>query len=114
MINFNPIQLRTPYEALYAGTPVVMFRKGYMDGFKSILDSRNLTDAVQIIGAEEFETMSFDVATLDAKDRAKLAETMHVVLNAREFSEWFGAWLKKPTAPASYNEHIKTKLLGNQ
>lgn len=110
-INVNPIQLRTPYEALYAGTPIVMYREGYMDGFKSILDAQGLPDAVQIIEPEEIESASFEAATLDTKDRVKLAETMHVVLNAKEFSEWFAAWIKKPTGAASYYEHIKAKLL---
>lgn len=113
-INVNPIQLRTPYESLYAGTPTVMYREGYMDGFKSILDALDLPDAVQIIEQEDIETGSFDVATLDTKDRIKLAEIMHEVLNAKEFSEWFGAWLKNPTGGASYYEHIKIKLLGGR
>ena len=113
-INVNPIQLRTPYEALYAGTPIVMYREGYMDGFKSILDAQGLHDAVQIIEPEEIESASFEAAPLIAKDRVKLAETMHVVLNAKEFSEWFAAWLKNPTGSASYYEHIQTKLLAGE
>jgi hypothetical protein len=113
-VNYNPIQLRAPYEALYAGTPTVMFREGYMDGIKSVLDSHNLVDAVQIIEPEEIESASFEVATLNAKDRVKLAEITQKVYSAKEFSEWFAAWLKNPTGSASYYEHIQTKLLAGK
>lgn len=113
-VNFNPVQIRTPYESLYSGTPIVMYREGYMDGFKSILDAMDLPDAVQIIEPVEIETGSLQVATLDTNDRLKLAETMRVVLNAKEFSEWFSAWLRNPQGGASYYEHIKTRLLGGK
>jgi 5,10-methylene-tetrahydrofolate dehydrogenase/methenyl tetrahydrofolate cyclohydrolase len=55
----------------------------------------------KLLKQKNSRTMLFDVATLNLKDRTKLAEIIQVVLDAKEFIQWFGVWLQKLTLPAS-------------
>ncbi|MDA7880823.1 hypothetical protein N9A94_00780 [Akkermansiaceae bacterium] len=110
-INRNPTQIRTPYEALYSGTPIVMCREGMMDGFHLILEPLGLGDAVQTVTAQEFDDMSFSVRTLSSTQRAVVAETMKFTLDADRFARWLGEWLQKPVNGRSYYQEIKNTLV---
>ncbi|MCP5536762.1 MAG: glycosyltransferase [Akkermansiaceae bacterium] len=109
-ISRNPVQTRSSYEALYSGTPIVVLREGFMDGFKETLDANGLVGAIRVVSEEEYETFSFKIGVMDHESRSKLACVMKTILDAQKFGKWFGDWLDEPVAPASYYQHISQVL----
>jgi hypothetical protein len=109
-LNKNPTQIRLAFEALYAGTPIVVCREAFMEGVMEILACEGLEKAVQIVSDTELEEMSFEILPMKASDRMRVMKCMSVVLSAEEFGQWFGSWLKAPSAPASYYDHISKKI----
>ncbi len=110
-VNKNPTMIRATYESLYSGTPIVVLREAYMDGFKELLDIVGLSGSILILGDEELTDCSFTIPVMDSECRSKLAESMQILLDSSEFSQWFGSWLKAPSAPVSYYDHISKRLL---
>ena len=114
-INLNPTQIRTPYEALYAGTPIVVCRECYMDGFAEVFRTQGLPDCVQIVSREDLVSKAFEIVVIAEEDRRKQMKIMRKVLDRDYFSKWLSTWLMEPKTPASYYSAVAASLnLGSE
>ncbi len=106
----NPTQLRGLYESLYAGTPIVVSREAFMDGFREMLGGVGLAEAVQIFGRGEIERGEIGFRPLDAGQRALLARCMRIALSPTCYTDWLRDWCVAPQAPASFYEHAAGRI----
>jgi hypothetical protein len=95
-INQNPTPLRTHYESLYAGTPVIAGREQYLDGFREVFSRVGLENAVMIVGEDDLAETLRDYRPLEPAERILLAEVSRQIISDTHFTRWFADWLEKP------------------
>ena len=105
-LNSNPVQLRSLYEALSLGCPIVVFRPSFMDEVGSLAKRFGIHDAVQVVTLEGLKEGSEKIHVLKSSESARLRLVLDKLLDAGCFGTWFGQWVENPKAPDSYYETI--------
>ena len=105
-LNLNPVQLRSLYEALALGCPIVVLRTAFMDELKNLTKKLGVPNAVQIVTLDELNSGSKNVRELTNEDSEALRLISSEFLDSQKFGEWFGRWVMSPKAPASYYEEV--------
>lgn len=108
----NPTQLRGLYEALYAGTPIIVSREAFMDGFREMFGAVGLEDAVQIVSREVIESGEVRLLPLAVEQRVRLGRCMRIALSPTVYADWLRDWCRAPQSPASFYEHAASLLAG--
>ncbi len=101
-VSDNPIQLRTPYEVLCLGTPVITQAESMMEGMQRMFARAGFPGAIQIVDPVSFEEGNFEPPEMRPAERMAMAQVACALLHPKPFAEWLDNWLGSPRFPADF------------
>lgn len=101
-VSDNPIQIRTPYEVLCLGTPVITQAESMMEGMKRMFARAGFPQAIQIVDPSSFESGNFNPAEMLPEERMSMSRAACSLLHPKLFAEWLDDWLLSPRFPADF------------
>lgn len=110
-LNSNPVQLRSLYEALFLGCPIVVLRPAFMDELQILTVRSGIPNAVQIVTQQGLEGGGDVIQALTQKESAQLRLLLDQLLDERRFGNWLGQWIESPESPTSYYESLDEKAV---
>ncbi|MGJ8696846.1 MAG: hypothetical protein ACSHYF_11035 [Verrucomicrobiaceae bacterium] len=109
-LNQNPIPVRTAYESLSLGVPVIVYREGCMDMFQKVLSRVGIEDAVQIVSQGDLMNGVVHPKGLTPDESARLRKVSKSLFDPEVHAKWLSSWISDESSNSDYLSFAEESL----